>query len=88
EALILSRSLNEAEEIIRAGERSARKIETRLRERITQESQGDIDYVEVRDAENLSEIADIESPVLIALAVRFGSTRLIDNKVVEVERHV
>ncbi|MDP4125453.1 MAG: pantoate--beta-alanine ligase [Bacillota bacterium] len=88
EALILSRSLNEAEEIIQAGERSARKLETRLRERITQESQGDIDYVEVRDAEDLSEIADIKSPVLIALAVRFGSTRLIDNKVVEVERHV
>ena len=85
EALILSRSLNEAEMLLRAGERSARLIETRLRERITSESQGLIDYVEVRDAEDLSEVTNIENPVLVALAVRFGSTRLIDNKVMEVE---
>ena len=85
EAVILSQSLNEAERSIQAGERSARGIETRLRERITYESHGVIDYIEVRDAEHLSEVTEIVGPVLIALAVRFGSTRLIDNKVVEVE---
>lgn len=88
EALILSRSLEEAEACIQARERSAREIETRIRERITNQSHGVIDYVEVRDAEDLSELAEIKGPVLIALAVRFGSTRLIDNKVVEVERYV
>ena len=85
EAVILSRSLNEAEMHIRAGVRSAREIEVRIRERINRESHGLIDYVEVRGAGDLSEVTDIESAVLIALAVRFGSTRLIDNKVVEVE---
>lgn len=88
EALILSQSLIEAEERILAGERSTREIETRIRERITDESDGRIDYVEVRDAEDLSELSEIKGPVLIALAVRFGSTRLIDNKVVEVKSHV
>jgi pantoate--beta-alanine ligase len=88
EALILSQSLIEAEKRIQAGEKSARGIEARIRERITNESHGVIDYVEVRDAEDLSEREEISGPVLIALAVRFGSTRLIDNKVVEVERHV
>ena len=88
EAVILSQSLNEAELRIQTGERSAREIETLLREKITRESQGVIDYVEVRDAEDLSEVTDIVRPVLMALAVRFGSTRLIDNKVVEVELHV
>lgn len=85
EALILSQSLNEVEMLWRAGERSARVIETRIRERINRESHGVIDYVEVRDAEDLSEVTNIENSVLVALAVRFGSTRLIDNKVMGVE---
>ncbi|ODA39642.1 pantoate--beta-alanine ligase [Desulfosporosinus sp. BG] len=85
EALILSQSLNEAEMLWRAGERSAQVLETCIRDRITRESQGVIDYVEVRDAEDLSEVTNMENPVLVALAVRFGSTRLIDNKVLEVE---
>lgn len=85
EALILSQSLNEAEKRLRAGERSARAIERHLRERIIQQSHGIIDYAEVRDAGDLSKVTDIQRSVLLALAVRFGSTRLIDNKVVEVE---
>ena len=85
EALILSQSLNEAERLLHLGERSARVLETRVRERITNESHGVIDYVEVRNALDLSEVTQIESPVLLALAVKFGSTRLIDNKVMGVE---
>ena len=84
DSLILSKSLNEAEMRIRAGAQSAREIEKLIWERITRESHGIIDYVEVRDAGDLSEITDLESTVLMAVAVRFGSTRLIDNKVVEV----
>ena len=85
EAVILSQSLNEAEEQLRAGQRSAREIERQIRARIHQDSHGLIDYVEVRAAEDLSEVTEIKGPVLIALAVKFGTTRLIDNKVVEVE---
>jgi len=85
EAVVLFQSLNEAERLWRAGERSARVLETRIREKITGESRGLIDYVEVRDAQDLSEVSKIENPVLLALAVRFGPTRLIDNKVLEVE---
>jgi len=88
EALILSKSLNEAEIHIRVGVKSAREIELNIRERISRESHGIIDYVEVRDAGDLSEVVNVESTVLIALAVRFGSTRLIDNKVVEVRTFV
>lgn len=88
EAKVLSQSLNEAETCLRAGERSAREIEKQLRETISRHCHGLIDYVEVRDARDLSEVTTIEGPVLIALAVKFGSTRLIDNSVVEVDRHV
>ncbi len=85
DAVILSQSLSEAEMRIRTGERSARELEKQLRDRISSQSQGLIDYVEIRDAGDLSEVTIIERPVLIALAVKFGSTRLIDNKVVEVD---
>jgi pantoate--beta-alanine ligase len=88
EAIVLSQSLNEAERSLRAGERSAREIEKQLRDRISGQCHGVIDYVEVRDAGDLSEVTIIEGPVLIALAVKFGSTRLIDNKVVEGDTHV
>lgn len=88
DALVLSRSLREAEKSMQAGERSAKEIERQVREQITRHSQGEIDYVEVRKAEDLSDMTTIEFPVLIALAVKFGTTRLIDNKVVEVDPHV
>lgn len=84
EAVVLSQSLIEAETLIRQGERSAARIEDKIREKITAQSSGIIDYVEVRSAENLEKPATINEPVLIALAVKFGTTRLIDNRVVEV----
>lgn len=88
EALVLSKSLNAAELSIQGGQRSAREIERQIREQITLESRGIIDYVEVRDAGDLSEVNEIKQSVLLALAVKFGTTRLIDNKVVEVEQNV
>ena len=88
EAKVLSQSLSEAASYLRAGERSAREIEKQLRDRISCQCHGIIDYVEVRDAGDLSEVTIIERPVLIALAVKFGSTRLIDNIIVEVDPHV
>ncbi|WP_018211823.1 pantoate--beta-alanine ligase [Desulfitobacterium hafniense] len=83
EALVLQRSLGEAENWLRQGERSALTIEERIKELIRNESSGEIDYVEIRSAENLHRVEQIEGKIFIALAVRFGSTRLIDNKVLE-----
>ncbi|HWQ72963.1 MAG TPA: pantoate--beta-alanine ligase [Desulfitobacteriaceae bacterium] len=88
EALVLNRSLAKAELEIRNGQRDARAIEEMIKEQIIQESSGQIDYVEVRDATDLTGLEKIKGKVLIALAVRFGTTRLIDNKVVEVEENV
>ena len=83
EALVLNRSLQAAEEWIRDGERRAEVIEERIKEKIRSESSGEIDYVEIRSAETLEKAIDINELVVIALAVRFGATRLIDNKIVE-----
>jgi pantoate--beta-alanine ligase len=40
-----------------------------------------IDYVELRDAAELSELADVERPAVLAIAAFVGTTRLIDNRV-------
>lgn len=43
----------------------------------------EIDYVEFSDAATLQPVREASGPVLLALAVRFGSTRLIDNIILE-----
>jgi pantoate--beta-alanine ligase len=81
EAPVLHRSLLLAEELLRGGERTASAVRTRMRGLISGESSGVIDYISIADAESLREI-DRCSPgetLLISLAVRFGTTRLIDN---------
>jgi pantoate--beta-alanine ligase len=77
EALSLSRGLAAAEARFRAGERDP----DRLVEAAHAELAGRVDYVELRDAENLELVATVERPVVLALAVFIGKTRLIDNRV-------
>lgn len=83
-AVILSRSLFEAEDMIKNGERDKAKIIRHITRKIMSENLAEIDYVQVVDAENLQEIESINGKVLIAIAARFGGTRLIDNTIVEV----
>jgi pantoate--beta-alanine ligase len=51
-----------------------------MREVLASEPLAEPDYVSVADASTLQELAEIEGPALLSLAVRFGSTRLIDNE--------
>ncbi len=53
-----------------------------LEEYIRQQPQVRIDYVAVADYETLEELEVVDGPALVLLAVRVGSTRLIDNDVV------
>jgi pantoate--beta-alanine ligase len=78
-ATVLNRSLRLAEELFAAGERDAGAIRSRLRDLIANESLAAIDYISVADPATLEELATIDSAALVSLAVRFGSTRLIDN---------
>lgn len=83
-ALVLSRSLFKAEEMIRNGERDAKKVKEFIEGLIGSEPKARIDYVEVVDAHTLEEIEKLKGEVLIALAVKIGKTRLIDNIRLEV----
>jgi pantoate--beta-alanine ligase len=83
-ALVLSRSLNKAKDIIAAGERSISVIKQKITEMIDQEPNAKIDYVEILAVPGLEEIEILHGQNLIALAVFIGKTRLIDNVIVEV----
>lgn len=84
QALVLSQSLAVAREMIEAGEKSPQNILNRIRDIIETAPLARIDYVELYRADDLAEIDMIEGRILIALAVKFGNTRLIDNLLVEV----
>ena len=51
-----------------------------MREAIAAEPLAAVDYVSVADRDSLAELDRVDGPALLSLAVRFGSTRLIDNE--------
>jgi pantoate--beta-alanine ligase len=79
EAPVLFRSLTHAKEEIRSGERRASLVVRRIRKTIERQSSGRIDYIACVDADSLLPLEQLTGKVLIALAVTFGRTRLIDN---------
>lgn len=82
-ALVLSRSLRLANEMLAGGCRQAGELRKAIAEMIEKEPLAHIDYIAITDAETLKEAEVITKPVLVALAVRIGKTRLIDNMVWE-----
>jgi len=79
EATVLRRALLAAAERAKAGEKSAKVIVDLARRTIGGASLARIDYVDLVDAENLQPIEVVRPNSLLALAVFFGKTRLIDN---------
>ena len=78
-ALVLSRALNDALEMLEAGERNPAKLTAEIAVTIGKESLAVVEYVAVVDPVALSPMERINASALIALAVKFGKTRLIDN---------
>ncbi|WP_456299439.1 pantoate--beta-alanine ligase [Paramaledivibacter caminithermalis] len=83
-ATILSDSLFKVQEMIRHGEKQASRISDFIISNIKNEELAEIDYVEIVSAKTLEEIEEIKGDVLIALAVKIGKARLIDNIRLEV----
>jgi pantoate--beta-alanine ligase len=79
-APVLHRALVAAREAHAEGERSADALRRLMRDIISTEPLADIDYVSVADGTTLAELDQVTGPALLSLAVRFGSTRLIDNE--------
>ncbi len=79
QALALSDSLRLGCTLVGAGERNAGEIIRRVRERIEQEPEARIDYVQICHDETLQDMEDVTFDSVLLLAVRIGKTRLIDN---------
>jgi pantoate--beta-alanine ligase len=79
-ALGIVRGLDAAVHHFAAGERRARELECIARLPI-ESAAGSIDYVEVREADTLAPLEEVENRALLAVACRIGATRLIDNVV-------
>ena len=78
-AVILHKGLVKGEELVKNGEKNAAKVAEAIREVIESEPLAKIDYVEIVDFDNIQTVETIEGPVLAAVAVYIGKTRLIDN---------
>jgi pantoate--beta-alanine ligase len=81
-AVIVPRALEEAERLIAAGETDAKRLEEGVAAFIRSEPLARPEVVAVRDPETLAEIDRVGGkPVLLLLFVRFGGTKLLDNRV-------
>jgi len=86
QALVLSRTLRAVEERFEKGERSAERLIAAGLEILQQEPAARLDYLSVVDPESLEPITNVASRALVAVAAYVGSTRLIDNVVIEGEK--
>jgi pantoate--beta-alanine ligase len=81
QARALSASLTLAERRVAGGERDVGALKGAVRALIDQQPLARIDYVELLGADDLATIDRLERAAVLALAVYFGGTRLIDNRV-------
>jgi pantoate--beta-alanine ligase len=78
-ALMLQRSLQRAEQGFQAGERIAARLISAAKEVVASEPQVVLDYFEIVDPDTLDPVERISQKTLVAVAAYIGSTRLIDN---------
>ena len=82
DALRISQALSMAREMVAAGENGAEKIKARMKEHISVSPLAAVDYIETVSTETLQDAGVVGPGTLIAAAVFFGKTRLIDNIII------
>ena len=82
-ALVLSKAVFLGEKLVREGETDADKLVSAMKACIEAEKLAKIDYVSAVDAVTMESVHRIDRPVLVAMAVYIGKTRLIDNFLTE-----
>ncbi|ANA41636.1 pantoate--beta-alanine ligase [Geobacter anodireducens] len=85
-ALCLNRSLAAARNLFTHGERSVARLREKVLRIITEVPGAAIDYADFRDSETLEAVETANEKTLLALAVKMGTTRLIDNCVLGEEQ--
>jgi pantoate--beta-alanine ligase len=83
DATLIYKSIQKCREMIEAGVTESREIISWMREILNQIPSAQIEYISIVDAETLESIDQVAGKVLVAVAVKIGSTRLIDNILVD-----
>lgn len=78
DALVLHQALAKAQALIESGERGVDVLRETMKKHI-EKVPCDIDYIKIVDGDTLRDLDKITTTAIIALAVKFGNTRLIDN---------
>ena len=81
QALCLYRAVQRVRQLFNSGETSVERLLAEARGEIEAGAEAEIDYLELRDGRTLQPVVQADAGTLFALAVRIGSTRLIDNTV-------
>lgn len=79
QAPAIYKSLQESMAKIKNGERSPMEIKGFIQRNLSEQTDGDIDYVEVLSYPELEQINELKGKVIIAIALKFSKARLIDN---------
>ncbi|HEY2413959.1 MAG TPA: pantoate--beta-alanine ligase [Pirellulaceae bacterium] len=80
-ALSLSRALDQAEQMVRGGERNANRIAAAMKETLRTAGIEKLDYAAVADPNTLAELSTIDRSAVALIAAHVGNTRLIDNRI-------
>lgn len=78
-ALVLSRTIRLGQDLVAEGERNSKVLLDAMKENLRKEPMADVEYVEVVDGLEMQPVSTFKDGDLVAMAVRIGSTRLIDN---------
>lgn len=78
-ALVLSRAIFEGQRMVKSGEKDGEKVIEAMKAIIEAEPLAKIDYVEMVEWDTIEITRNLSKPVLVAIAVYIGKTRLIDN---------
>ena len=83
-ATVLHRTLTRAEELFADGERNAARLIRAMQKEIAREPLARADYIAITDSERLDHLEDLsQRSALVSLAVFVGTTRLIDNVILD-----
>jgi pantoate--beta-alanine ligase len=85
DAVLLYAALQKAEVFIAAGQRKSSELISEMEKILKISRQIKIEYISIVDARTLNELDEVKGKVLIALAVKIGQARFIDNIVVDVK---
>ncbi len=86
DATYIYKSLIKCQEIVKAGKIDAREVIAEMQKVLQQKSSIEIEYISIVDSESLEAIDRITGKVLVAIAVKLGSARLIDNILIDTRK--